>query len=36
MTMDLYTHVTEEKAGDDIERIVSKRNNAIDTGVNVV
>lgn len=36
MTMDLYTHVTEEKASDDIERIVSKRNNVIDFSKNVV
>ena len=36
MTMDLYTHVTEQKASDDIERIVSKRNNVIDFSKNVV
>lgn len=30
MTMDLYTHVTEEKATEDIERIVSGKNNVID------
>lgn len=36
MTMDLYTHVTEEKASDDIERIVSKKNNVIDFSKNVV
>ena len=29
MTMDLYTHITEEKANSDIERIVGK-NNIID------
>lgn len=36
MTMDLYTHVTEEKASDDIERIVSKKNNVIDFSKNAV
>nr|DAH33382.1 MAG TPA: Integrase [Caudoviricetes sp.] len=30
MTMDLYTHVTEEKASDDIERIVKHKNNIVD------
>ena len=31
MTMDLYTHVTEDKATEDIERIVNKvPNNVID------
>ena len=30
MTMDLYTHVTEEKASDDIERIIPGHDNIID------
>lgn len=30
MTMDLYTHVTDEKATEDIERIVNGKNNVID------
>lgn len=30
MTMDLYTHVTDEKAAEDIERIVNGKNNIID------
>lgn len=36
MTMDLYTHVMEEKASDDIERIVSENNNVIDFVKSVV
>lgn len=36
MTMDLYTHVTEEKASDDIERIVSQNSNVIDFVKNIV
>lgn len=36
MTMDLYTHVTEEKSANDIERIVENdRNNVIDFGLKV-
>jgi hypothetical protein len=27
MTIDLYTHVTEEKSSDEIEKIVNIRNN---------
>ena len=30
MTMDLYTHVTDEKATEDIERIVKGKNNIVD------
>lgn len=30
MTMDLYTHVTQDKAADDIERIVKGKNNVVD------
>lgn len=30
MTMDLYTHVTEDKAANDIERIVKNKNNIVD------
>ena len=30
MTMDLYTHVTNEKATEDIERIVKGKNNIVD------
>ncbi len=30
MTMNLYTHVTDKKASDDIERIVSDKNNVVD------
>ena len=30
MTMDLYTHVTEERAAADIERIVKDKNNIVD------
>lgn len=30
MTMDLYTHITDEKASNDIERIVKGKNNVID------
>ena len=30
MTMDLYTHITDEKASDDIERIVFGKNNVVD------
>ena len=30
MTMDLYTHVTDEKATEDIERIVKGKDNIVD------
>jgi integrase len=30
MTLDLYTHVTEEKSADDIERIVPEKNNVVE------
>lgn len=30
MTMDLYTHVTEERAAVDIERIVKDKDNIVD------
>ena len=36
ITMDLYTHVTDEKSANDIERIVENdRNNVIDFGLKV-
>lgn len=36
MTMDLYTHVTEERAAVDIERIVKDKNNIVDFKKNAV
>ena len=30
MTMNLYTHVTDKKASNDIERIVADKNNVVD------